>query len=149
MITIQKVTSNVQSVPHQSPDIYWHSELFLKTVFSIARSTFRMCSAMAIFNSSIVWGLFEYTEFFIAPQRKKIGQRKIHQGQGDTRLTLTPSVIPNSKYVTMVGDWNCLKYCIFAYYLYCNRQVHRDFLITLYIIHKRPQLYLKLAEIFC
>jgi preprotein translocase subunit Sec63 len=25
MITIQKVTSNVQSVPRQSPDIYWHS----------------------------------------------------------------------------------------------------------------------------
>jgi hypothetical protein len=28
MITIQKVTSNVQSVPRQSPDIYWHAELF-------------------------------------------------------------------------------------------------------------------------
>jgi hypothetical protein len=26
MITIQKVTSNVQSVPRQSPDIYWHAE---------------------------------------------------------------------------------------------------------------------------
>jgi hypothetical protein len=25
MITIQKVTSNVQSVPRQSPDIYWHA----------------------------------------------------------------------------------------------------------------------------
>jgi hypothetical protein len=28
-----------------------------------------MYSVMAIFNSSIVWGSFEYTEFFIAPQR--------------------------------------------------------------------------------
>jgi hypothetical protein len=27
MITIQKVTNNVQSVPRQSPDIYWHAEL--------------------------------------------------------------------------------------------------------------------------
>jgi len=27
-----------------------------------------------------------------------------HQGQGDTRLTLMPSVIPNSSYVIMVGD---------------------------------------------
>jgi len=27
MITIQKDTSNVQSVPCQSPDIYWHVEL--------------------------------------------------------------------------------------------------------------------------
>jgi hypothetical protein len=25
MITIQKVTSNVQSVPRQYPDIYWHA----------------------------------------------------------------------------------------------------------------------------
>ena len=56
-----------------------------------------------------------------------------HQGQGDTRLTLMPSVIPNSNYIIMVGDWNCLNYCIFACFLYCNRQVHRDFLITLYI----------------
>jgi hypothetical protein len=36
------ITSNVQSVPLQSPDIYWHAELFSKTVFSIARSTLRM-----------------------------------------------------------------------------------------------------------
>jgi hypothetical protein len=36
------------------------------------------------------------------------------QGQGDTRLTLTPSVIPASNYVIMVSDWNCLKYfCMF------------------------------------
>jgi hypothetical protein len=44
------------------------------------------------------------------------------QGQGDTRLTLTPSFIPKYKYVFMVSDWNCLKY-------FC---VHRDFLFTLY-----------------
>jgi hypothetical protein len=48
-----------------------------------------------------------------------------------TRLTLTPSVIPNSNYVIMVSDWNCLKY--FCLFLYCNHQVHREFLITLYI----------------
>ena len=52
------------------------------------------------------------------------------KGQGDTRLTLTPSVIPNSNYVIMVSDRNCLKYCIFTCFLYCNHQVHRDFLIT-------------------
>jgi hypothetical protein len=38
--------------------------VFSKTVFSIARSIFRMCSVMAIFKSSIVWELFQYTEFF-------------------------------------------------------------------------------------
>jgi hypothetical protein len=53
------------------------------------------------------------------------------QGQEGTRLTLTPSVVPNSNYVIMVCDWNCLKYfCVF--FLYFNHQVNRDFLITLY-----------------
>jgi hypothetical protein len=52
------------------------------------------------------------------------------QGQGDTSLTLTPSVIPNSNNVIMASDWNCLKYFCF---LYCNHQVHRDFFITLYM----------------
>jgi hypothetical protein len=37
------------------------------------------------------------------------------QGQRDTRLTQTPSVIPNSNYIIMVSDWNCLKYfCMFC-----------------------------------
>jgi hypothetical protein len=49
----------------------------------------------------------------------------------DTRLTLIPSVVPNSNYVIMVSDWNSLKY--FCVFLYCNHQVHRDFLITLYL----------------
>jgi hypothetical protein len=52
-------------------------------------------------------------------------------GQGDIRLTLTPSVIPNSNYVIMISDSNCLKY--FCVFLYCNHQVRRDVLITLYI----------------
>jgi hypothetical protein len=36
----------------------------LMTVFSIAWSTFRMYCVMGIFKSSIVWGLFKYTEVF-------------------------------------------------------------------------------------
>jgi hypothetical protein len=51
----------------------------------------------------------------------------------DTRLTLTASVISNSNYIIMVSDWNCLN--IFVCFLYCNHQVHRDLLITLYILH--------------
>jgi hypothetical protein len=64
MITIQKVTSNVQSVPRPSPiHLLTH-----RTVFSIARSTFRTYSVMAIFNSSIVWGLFvRWTETLWSP----------------------------------------------------------------------------------
>jgi hypothetical protein len=49
----------------------------------------------------------------------------------DTRLTLMPSAIRNSNYVIMASDLNCLKY--FSWFLYCNHQVHRDFLITLYL----------------
>jgi hypothetical protein len=33
----------------------------------------------------------------------------VSRARGDTRPTLTPSVIPNSNYVIMVSDWNCLK----------------------------------------
>jgi hypothetical protein len=129
-------------------------------MFSKAQTTLQMYSVMAIFKSSIVCGLFEYTEFFIAPQRKKSGRERSRdlggqivvehlvyipqhtethvplgtytlqqiiplsqhtsflphylaqsdclvtdrQGQGETRLTLTPSVIPNSNYVIMVSD---------------------------------------------
>jgi hypothetical protein len=39
------------------------------------------------------------------------------QGQVDTRLTVTPSVIPNSNYVIMVSDWNCLKYFLHVFVL--------------------------------
>jgi hypothetical protein len=48
-----------------------------------------------------------------------------------TRPTPTPSVIPNSNYVIMVSDWNCIKY--FTFFLFCNHQVHKECLITLYM----------------
>jgi hypothetical protein len=38
IITTQKGTSNVKSVPRQSPDIYWHAELFSKTGIILAPS---------------------------------------------------------------------------------------------------------------
>jgi hypothetical protein len=61
------------------------------------------------------------------------------QGQRDTRLTLTLSVIPNSNYVIMVIERVSN---IFACFLYCNHQVHRDILISLYkyyvlVLHKK------------
>jgi hypothetical protein len=54
------------------------------------------------------------------------------QGQGNTTPTLTPSVIPNSNYVIIENNWNCLKY--FFVFFYCNYRVHRDFLTTLYFL---------------
>jgi hypothetical protein len=79
MITIQKVTRNVQSVPRLT------TRLNLTALQPTAR-------AKGILDS------------------------------------LTLSVIPNSNYVIMVS----LKYFC-RFFLYCNHQVHRDFLITLYI----------------
>ena len=70
------------------------------------------------------------THIFLASLFGSLCLAADRQGQGDIRMTLTPSVIPNSNYVIMVSDWNCLKYYIFSCFLYCNRQVHRDFLVT-------------------
>jgi hypothetical protein len=33
------------------------------------------------------------------------------------------------------------RYCIFASFLYSNRQVHRDSLIILYLSHREPQVF--------
>jgi hypothetical protein len=63
MITVQKVTSNVP--PPVPRHLVTRRTVFSKTVFAIARTTLRMCSVMAIFKSSIVWELFEYTDFCI------------------------------------------------------------------------------------
>jgi hypothetical protein len=60
------------------------------------------------------------------------------QGQGDTRLTLTPSAVPNFNCVIMV---KLLKYACF---LYCNYQVNRDFLITVYF---RPGMHISVSLI--
>jgi hypothetical protein len=74
MITIQKVTSNVQM-----------SRASLQT--------------------------FIETPHYLAQSDCLAADR---QGQGDTRLTITPSVIPNSNYVIMESDLSCLKYvCVF------------------------------------
>jgi hypothetical protein len=54
MITIQKVTSNVRSVPRQSTDIYWHAELCSRRQCSVWHDPHPMYSVMAIFKSSIV-----------------------------------------------------------------------------------------------
>ena len=62
MITIQKVTVMFKVPPSISKHLLTSRTVFSKTVFIIARSTFRMYSVMAIFKSSIVWELFEYTE---------------------------------------------------------------------------------------
>jgi hypothetical protein len=51
------------------------------------------------------------------------------QGQGDPRLTLTPSVIPNSNYVTMVTETVSN---IFAFFTVIIRRT-KTFLITLYL----------------
>jgi hypothetical protein len=54
--------------------------------------------------------LSQHTSFLLHYLAQSYCLAADRQGQGGTRLTLTPSVIPNSNYVIMVSDWNCLKY---------------------------------------
>ena len=97
MITIQRVTSNVQSVPRQSPDVYWRAELCSRRPCSVQHGPHSEC---------ILWW-------------------------------------PSSAH-----------FC----FLYCNRQVHRDFLITLYskirvlspfLLHVSALIAPSLGRIFC
>ena len=96
MITIYKVTSNVQSVPPLvSRHLLMCRTVFLKTVFSVALGTYALQQ---------ITPLSQHTSFlphYLAQSDCLAADR---QGQGDTRLTLTPSVIPNSYYVMMVSD---------------------------------------------
>jgi hypothetical protein len=55
----------------------------------------------------------------------------------DTRLTLTPSIIPNSK--RYHGKWLKL-FKSFLRVLYCKHQVHRGLLITLYKVKYNSKL---------
>jgi hypothetical protein len=52
---------------------------------------------MAILNSSIVWGSFEYTEFFITPQRKKMGGERSGDLGGQMVLEMILSATTASK----------------------------------------------------
>ena len=110
---------NTESYKYCPPPVSRHLltrwTVLSKTVFSIARSTFRMYSVTAIFNSSVVWGLFEYPEFFIAPQRKKSGREISGDLGGQMVLEMIPSANASSKSAIdiVVGDWNCLKCCVF------------------------------------
>jgi hypothetical protein len=65
MITIQKVTSNVQSVPRQSPDIIDSPNCVLEDRVQYSMSTFQLYSVMVIFKLSIMWGLFKYAEYTV------------------------------------------------------------------------------------
>jgi hypothetical protein len=42
-VTTQTVTSNVQSVPRQSPDIYWHAELYSRRPCSVHHDPHSEC----------------------------------------------------------------------------------------------------------
>jgi hypothetical protein len=75
-------------------------------------------SVTAIFSSSGVWGLFEYTEFSSHPREMWSGERSGDLGeQMVLEMILSANTLPKSAIDIF----------------YCNRQVHRDFLITIYV----------------
>jgi hypothetical protein len=57
-----------------------------------------MYSLMVIFKSSIVWGLFEYTEFLITPQRKKSDEERCRElgGQMVVEIILITNISSKS-----------------------------------------------------
>jgi hypothetical protein len=77
---------------------------------STSKATFEILVKLhrVINNSLCTWWL-QHTSFLPHYLAQSYCLAADRQGQGDTRLTLTPSVITNSKYATMVSDWNCLK----------------------------------------
>jgi hypothetical protein len=56
-----------------------------------------MYSAMAIFKSSIVWGMLGYTKFFISTQRKKSGGERSGDLGGQMVVELILSANTSSK----------------------------------------------------
>jgi hypothetical protein len=122
--------------PNKRPKYYrqndlsrWHKMYCCHWVVTILSSTRFVKEFQNIYRvTKSLYAPEDYnTEYYLAQSDCLAAD---HQGQGNTRLTPTPSVIPNSNYAIMVSDWNCLKY--FCVFLYCNHQVYRDFLITLY-----------------
>jgi hypothetical protein len=105
--------------------------VFSKTVFSIAQSTFRMYSVMAILKSSIVWGLFEYTEVACFLYCNHQVHRDVLINLYNERSVLTSVPIP--WLLSSLTSLYSVMAIFFACFLYCNHQAHRDFLITLYI----------------
>jgi hypothetical protein len=70
----------------------------------------KACSMYRVIKKSLCTWLLQYRKL----QLMFIVSLSSLQTFIDTRLTLAPSVIPNSNYVIMVSDWNCLTYfCAF------------------------------------
>jgi hypothetical protein len=55
-ITIQKVTSNVQSVPHQSPDIYRHAKPCSRRPCSVKHGPHSECILWSPSSNHQLWG---------------------------------------------------------------------------------------------
>ena len=77
MITIQKVTSNVQSVPRQSPDIYWHTELCSRRPCSVYHGPHTECILWWPYSTNQHCGdCWNTLSFSWHPREKKIGRTK-------------------------------------------------------------------------
>jgi hypothetical protein len=102
--------NNVQT--HMYIHVCVHSYMYVFCV-NFSQSFYWMLQYRVIKKALCSWWL-QYMSFlphYLAQSDCLAADR---QGQRDTTLILTPSVIPNSNYVIMVSDWNCLKYfCVF------------------------------------
>jgi hypothetical protein len=105
MITIQYVTNKVQSVPRHSPDIYWHAELFSKTVFR-KHGPHSECilwwpSSNTVFLSVFYIVIVRCTETFLSPF---IYVTSWHC-MSDFLQSVTPGPCVNALFAFIVNFW--------------------------------------------
>jgi hypothetical protein len=107
MITVQKVTSNVQRVPRQSPDIYWHAELCSRrpcsVYYVITVSDWNCLKYFCVFCTVIVrctetfnhpvynrWDRFQNVASCLEQISNTTPQRRLHACLPRCRLAVVP-----------------------------------------------------------
>jgi hypothetical protein len=173
LITIQKVTSNAQSVPCHSPDIYCNAELCSRRPCSVQHGPHSECILWWPSSTHQLCGDCSTTlSFSSQPREKKPGGERSGDLGGQIVLEIILSANKSSKsaidicpvwsaesrpcqfHLLSIAQWRDTQYChstvgswqpprklfkilYFCVFLYCNRQVHRDFLITRYKLRRR------------
>jgi hypothetical protein len=89
----------------------------VENVQNMSRALYRMIKkSLCTYAVQQITPLSQHTSFLSHYLAQSDCLAADRQGQGNTRLTLTPAVILNFNYVIMVSDWNCLKYfCVFFF----------------------------------